>query len=115
VIPLLFGLPVTTPNWVLGALGAAIAIIEGLQQLNQHHANWISYRSTCEALKHEKYLYLGKAGPYATASDAHALLAEKVEALVSQEHAKWASGPNAADVASTRPPAPRGSSETIGR
>jgi len=79
------------PNWVLGALGAFIAIVEGIQQINQYQANWISYRSTCESLKHEKYLYLGQAGPYATAANSHALLAERIESLVSQEHAKWAS------------------------
>jgi Protein of unknown function (DUF4231) len=97
LIPLLSGLPLAPllpgglPTWVLGALGAAIAIIEGIQQVNQYHSNWISYRSTCEALKHEKYLYLGKAGPYAAVAAPHALLAERVESLVSQEHAKWAS------------------------
>ena len=97
LIPLLSGLPLASvltgglPIWVLGALGAAIAIIEGIQQVKQYHSNWISYRSTCEALKHEKFLYLGKAGPYAGAADPHALLAERVESLVSQEHAKWAS------------------------
>jgi hypothetical protein len=48
-------------------------------------------RSTCELPKHEKYLYLGKAGPYASAPDPQALLAEKVESLVSRKHAKWAS------------------------
>jgi len=97
LIPLLSGAqlpfaPATgVPSWVLGALGAVIAIIEGIQQLNQYHANWISYRSTCESLKHEKFLYLGKTGPYATAANAHSLLAERIESLVSQEHAKWAS------------------------
>jgi hypothetical protein len=79
------------PAWATGALGLVIAIAEGVQQLNQYHANWISYRSTCEALKHEKFLYLGNAGPYSAARDPHALLAERIESLVSQEHAKWAS------------------------
>jgi len=46
---------------------------------------------TCESLKHEKYSYLGKASPYANVPDPHALLAERIESLVSQEHAKWAS------------------------
>jgi hypothetical protein len=78
-------------SWVTAGLGVLIVILEGLQQLNQYHSNWISYRSTCEALKHEKFLYLGKAGMYAAANDPHALLAERVESLVSQEHAKWAS------------------------
>jgi hypothetical protein len=76
---------------VTAGLGVFIVVLEGLQQLNQYHANWISYRSTCEALKHEKFLYLGKAGMYAAANDAHALLTERIESLVSQEHAKWAS------------------------
>ena len=97
LIPLLSGLqvpylaPTGIPTWILGVLGALIAVIEGVQELGQYHANWISYRSTCESLKHEKFLYLGKAGPYAVAVDAHALLAERIESLVSQEHAKWAS------------------------
>jgi Protein of unknown function (DUF4231) len=95
LIPLLSGLdipsPTGVPKWVLGVLGALIAIIEGIQQVNQYHASWISYRSTAEALKHEKFLYLGKAGPYLTATDPRALLAERVEAIVSQEHGKWLS------------------------
>jgi hypothetical protein len=78
-------------SWVTAGLGILIVILEGLQQLYQYHSNWISYRSTCEALKHEKFLYLGKAGMYAAANDPHALLAERIESLVSQEHAKWAS------------------------
>jgi hypothetical protein len=90
LIPFLAG--ITTVPWVTGGLGMLIAITEGVQQLNQYHANWISYRTTCETLKHEKYLYLGKAGPYAAAKDPHGLLAERIESLVSQEHAKWASG-----------------------
>jgi hypothetical protein len=93
LIPFLTALPAQLqPAWITGALGVVIAIVEGAQQVNQYHANWISYRSTCEALKHEKYLYLGKAGPYAAARDPRALLAERIESLVSQEHAKWASG-----------------------
>jgi len=76
---------------ITGTLGAGIALLEAIQQLNQYHHNWITYRSTAEALKHEKYLYLAGAGPYAAADNPKALLAERVESLVSQEHAKWAS------------------------
>lgn len=76
---------------ITGGVGAVIAVLEAVQQLNQYHNNWITYRSTAEALKHEKYLYLSKAGPYAAAENANTLLAERVESSVSQEHAKWAS------------------------
>ena len=77
--------------WVTGALGVLITVLEGMLHLNQYQQNWIAYRSTCESLKHEKYVYLGKASPYSNAPDPHALLAERIESLVSQEHAKWAS------------------------
>src|SRR5882757_6223178 len=89
LVPALAGNP--SLHWVTAGLGVFIVIVEGLQQLYQFHANWIAYRSTCDALRHEKYLYLAKAAMYASANDAHALLAERIESLVSQEHAKWAS------------------------
>ncbi|MDF2738882.1 MAG: hypothetical protein K0S88_248 [Actinomycetia bacterium] len=47
-----------------------------------------TYRSTAEALKHECYLYLAKAGLY-VGEDRQSQLAERLEGLVSQEHAKW--------------------------
>jgi hypothetical protein len=77
--------------WLTGGLGVLITVLEGTLNLNQYQQNWIAYRSTCESLKHEKYVYLGKASPYASVLDPHALLAERIESLVSQEHAKWAS------------------------
>ena len=76
---------------ITAILGALIALLEALQQMNQYHHNWITFRSTCEALKHEEYLFLGEAAHYSSADNAKALLAERVESLVSQEHAKWAS------------------------
>lgn len=73
------------------ALGAAIVVLEGFLQLNQYQQNWAAYRSTCETLRHEKYLYLAGAGPYANAENPLAFLAERIEGLISQEHAKWVS------------------------
>jgi len=90
-IPFLSAFTFPRIMWVTGALGVLITILEGMLHLNQYQQNWIAYRSTCESLKHEKYVYLGKASPYAGATDPHALLAERIESLVSQEHAKWAS------------------------
>ncbi len=89
LIPLSVNLPIG--NIVAACLGVLIVVVEGFQQLNQYHKNWTTYRSTCEALKHEKYLWIGKAGPYAEADNPNAMLAERIEALISQEHAKWVS------------------------
>lgn len=77
-------------SYATAALGVLITVLEGMLHLNQYQQNWINYRSTCEELKHEKYVYLGNAGPYANVKDPRALLAERVESLVSQEHAQWA-------------------------
>jgi phospholipase/lecithinase/hemolysin len=76
-------------DWIVGAAGASIVVLESLQQLQQYQQNWITYRATCERLKHEQFLYLAGAGPYASAPAPQALLAERVEGLVSQEHAAW--------------------------
>ena len=91
IIPFLSALSLPRMMWVIGGLGVLITLLEGMLHLNQYQQNWIAYRSTCESLKHEKYVYLGKAAPYANSPDPHALLAERIESLVSQEHAKWAS------------------------
>src|SRR5215218_11232686 len=80
-------------RWVTAILGASVAILEGLQQLGQYNNLWASYRATAEQLKHEKYLFLAKSGPYQGLGDEEALrvLAERVEERVSTEHAKWVS------------------------
>ena len=94
-IVLAAAVPVTagagTSAWITGSLGAAIVVLEGFQQLFQFQQNWVAYRATAESLKHEKYLYLARAGPYRDAEPADALLAERVEQLVSQETAAWSS------------------------
>jgi hypothetical protein len=79
----------SAPLAVLGAGGALIVILEGLQQLQQYQENWITYRATCERLRAERFLFLSRAGPYAGAAGPEALLAARVEGLVSQENAAW--------------------------
>jgi hypothetical protein len=86
-----FAASVSAPVWAVGGGGALIVVLESLQQLQQYQQNWITYRATCERLKHERFLFLAHAGPYATTPDAEVLLAERVEGLVSQEHAAWTS------------------------
>ena len=78
------------PAVVTAILGGTIAVLEGIQQLFQFHEHWILYRSTAESLKHQRYLYLAHARPY-SGRDRDRVLAEQVEGLVSQEHARWTS------------------------
>jgi len=74
-IPVVTGLDVS--RTVPAILGGLVLLIEAILHLNQ--------------LKHEKYLYLGHAAYYTVASDPRALLAMRVEGLVSREHARWVS------------------------
>src|SRR5215472_9780401 len=96
LIPLASVIPIPEPAFkpATAVLGLLVLIIEAVQQLNQDQQNWTAYRSACEALKHEKYLHLASAGPYADAKNSEkrlALLADRIEGLISQEHAKWVS------------------------
>jgi hypothetical protein len=91
IIPFIAALSIPYGALVTGGLGVLITVLEGLLHLNQYQQNWTAYRSTCEALRHEKYVYLGKAAPYADAIDSYALLAERIESLISQENSKWVS------------------------
>ena len=76
-----------TPAITAAVLGALVLLVEGFLQLNQYQQNWITYRATAEALKHEKFLYLARADVYANTRHPDALLAERIERLISQEHA----------------------------
>ena len=86
-LPPIVGL--SSPRWIAAVTASLIVVLEGCQHLYQWHDQWNSYRSTCEALRHEQYVFLAGAGDYATAPNPTALLAERIEGLVSQEHAKW--------------------------
>jgi hypothetical protein len=76
-------------TYVIGGLGVVITILEGLLHLNQYQENWSSYRATAESLKHEKFMFLAKAGPYANAVDPRVALAERIEAVMAQENSQW--------------------------
>jgi uncharacterized integral membrane protein len=72
-------------------LGVLITVLEGVLQLQQYQHIWVTYRATCEALKHEKYTYIAGAGVYTSAENKRALLAERIETIGSQENTKWTS------------------------
>jgi len=90
-IPLLAGY--ITDNSVylrttVGFLGVLIAIITGLVSLYHFQELWVQYRTTCETLKHEKYLFLTRIEPY-DIDEPFPLLVKRVEALTSEEHTRW--------------------------
>jgi hypothetical protein len=84
-----FAAGIGAPAVVTGLLGVIVVALEGVQNIYQFQNNWITYRSTAEALKHEKYLWYAQAGPYLNSQNPEALLAERIESLISTENAKW--------------------------
>lgn len=91
ILPILVATEVN--KWFSITCAGAGIFFEALQQINQWQHNWITYRATCEALRHEKYAFLGNAEPYVDLDDVEArrLLVTRVESHISTEHSKWIS------------------------
>jgi hypothetical protein len=91
-IPFISGYLSSGPDYlkyVVGILGMLVAIATAVNSLYKFQENWIAYRTTCESLQHEKYLYTTSTKPY-TGTDAFNLLVERVELLISKENSSWA-------------------------
>lgn len=90
IIPLLSGMGDKVPYgpWIIGSLGVLIAISAAAGSLFKYHENWIQYRATSEALKHEKFLFLGCVTPY-DGPDYFPVLVQRVEGLISKENSTW--------------------------
>ena len=91
LIPLLSGYAASSTliAVIIGVGGALISLIEGICKLFRFHENWIEYRSTCELLRHEKYLYEMRAFPYCKEESYEQMFVKNVESLISAESSKW--------------------------
>jgi hypothetical protein len=76
-------------RFAIGAIGVALAIGAGLLSLYQLQERWLEYRTTCESLRHEKYLFLTRSEPY-DADRAFPLFVNRIESLISRENSGWA-------------------------
>lgn len=73
---------------IVGGLGFAIAIITAAIGLYQFQENWIKYRTACESLKREKFLFATKTEPYHL-ENPFPILVQRVEAILSKENIQW--------------------------
>lgn len=94
LIPLLVGYASGNWEWlkyVAGALGAVVAVSEGVLSLKKYLENWTTYRSTSERLKREKLLYLNKVGEDYAGGDETAFkqFVVKAELIMSSENQDW--------------------------
>lgn len=92
LVPLLSGFISDAIWWlkyVVGGLGALIAILEGYLGLQKYQENWIQYRGTAESLKREKILFLTKSGGYQKAQTPFNLFVMNAETIMDGEHSNW--------------------------
>jgi len=76
-------------KYIIAVIGIIIAGLNFFESMNNYHENWISYRSTCEILKHEKMLFATKSGSYADSDTPFTDLVERVESIISSENIDW--------------------------
>jgi hypothetical protein len=95
LIPFLSGISISNNEFrligtiVIGLLGMAVTIIASILNLGRHQEHWLEYRTTCESLKKESFLFNTGVEPY-NSDDAFQLLVQRVETLVSKENTNWA-------------------------
>lgn len=90
-IPFIMGYVSDLTPWLkltAALLGVVVGVISGFLGLFQAQENWVSYRTTCETLRHEKYFYLTKSKPY-DCDEPFPLLVERIEILISKENTSW--------------------------
>lgn len=74
----------------VGIFSAVIAIIESISKLNKYHENWIQYRTTCEMLRYQKYLFLTRSAPYNNSDETiENVFVRNIENIVSSENNQW--------------------------
>ena len=75
--------------WLPAITAVLVAIFAALIKTFNYQENWLDYRTTCETLRKEKYLYDAKVGEYKGSIEPEALFVERVESLISRENTLW--------------------------
>ena len=70
-------------------LAPTVALAAGILAHFKLHENWLSYRSTWDALRHEEHFRNSKIFEYKEAEDRNKLFVERVEMLISKEGQEW--------------------------
>ena len=73
---------------VVTVLSLTLAILTGLLNFHKYGELWLSFRMTEELIKHEKFLFLTRAGRYA-GKDSFDEFVLTIESLISSEHNKF--------------------------
>lgn len=89
-------IPSSTIGWRLtaAALGAVIAVCQGLDAMHHYSDHYVAWRATCQELLRERQLFVAAAGDYQGLSpgspEALRQLATRSAQIEAQEQQKWA-------------------------
>lgn len=84
-------LPVNTLTKIItSSLGIFSTLAQGVINLNDYNTNWVEYRTICETLKKEKFMFIYAAGVYENKENRFTYFVERIESIVSQENVNWA-------------------------
>lgn len=90
-IVLSYQFPTGYVNGIAVSTSVIVAISSAILRTFRFYDNWINYRTICETLKKEIYLYDAKIDEYREVEDPKALFVERVETLISRENTLWIS------------------------
>jgi len=76
-------------KWATVVLSSILAILTGIINFCNFEEKWHSYRTTCETLRKEKYLYDYKVREYRETEDPEGLFVDRIESIISSEHTRW--------------------------
>lgn len=90
IIPFVSGFSesISCSEWVIALLGIIVTISTAFLSLNKYQERWINFRTTCESLKHFKYLYITRSIPY-DQNDAFSKFTNDIESVISKENSDW--------------------------
>jgi len=90
IIPFISGFSqeISYSEWIVAVLGITVTISTAFLSLNKYQERWINYRTTCETLKHFKYLYTTRSIPY-DQDDAFSKFVNDIESVISKENSDW--------------------------
>lgn len=73
---------------IAGLMSIVIGIIASILIAFKFQDKWIQYRTTCENLRHEKYLFATNSGIYSDNTNFNVFV-ERIEFIISKENSDW--------------------------
>lgn len=90
-IPFFAGFIKDVPQFgmVVGILGVLVAVLAGFMGMQRYQELWQEYRTTCESLRQEKYLFLARIAEYAQSEQPFSDFVTRIEGLLTKQQRRW--------------------------